>query len=382
MADLLDVGNGVKLVDFTKGGATAVDPLERAQKAMSLVDLANRIEQAPLDNKIKQIDAALKGNQLLMTDIANETQRVELTTKKNAETRSNTQFWTNQVQELPKIFALNPELGKNLAAKLGIAATENKDGTVTMFAPGANGATKPFTLDPRNVADPEKRRGMEKELRGEWEQSTKSFRVQDNFYKNIQSLAPLKTAQSDLGIIFSYMKLLDPMSSVRDGERASAENAPGVPDKIRTQYNALMQQMEGNPNQPLFSDKARQGFIDAAGKIHGDVFAQTKQSAEFLLGVAERSYLDGQNIINPVGGISYGSLRGKKEQTPQSPMPGQGGQRSAPTGGTGAAPPVSSAPQGAGEAPPTAATPPPEKKKFNLQETTSTFLQNLQKKGP
>lgn len=43
--------------------------------------------------------------------------------------------------------------------------------------------------------------------------------------------------QAQMGLIFAYMKLLDPGSTVREGEYATAQNAAGVPDKVRNEYN-------------------------------------------------------------------------------------------------------------------------------------------------
>lgn len=52
--------------------------------------------------------------------------------------------------------------------------------------------------------------------------------------------AQANNAAGDLAMIFSYMKMLDPTSVVREGEQASAQNAAGVPDRIRNLYNNLL----------------------------------------------------------------------------------------------------------------------------------------------
>lgn len=48
------------------------------------------------------------------------------------------------------------------------------------------------------------------------------------------------SAAGDLALIFNYMKMLDPGSTVREGEFANAQNAAGIPDRIKNQYNKLM----------------------------------------------------------------------------------------------------------------------------------------------
>lgn len=48
-----------------------------------------------------------------------------------------------------------------------------------------------------------------------------------------------RSASDDLSLIFSYMKILDPTSTVRETEFANAENAAGVDDRIRNMYNKV-----------------------------------------------------------------------------------------------------------------------------------------------
>jgi hypothetical protein len=45
---------------------------------------------------------------------------------------------------------------------------------------------------------------------------------------------------AQIAMIFSFMKVLDPTSVVREGEQAMAANARGVPEEIRNTYNQLM----------------------------------------------------------------------------------------------------------------------------------------------
>jgi hypothetical protein len=56
-------------------------------------------------------------------------------------------------------------------------------------------------------------------------------------------------AAGDLAMIFGYMKVLDPGSVVREGEFANAQNAAGVPDRIRNTYNRALQGTRLNPDQ-------------------------------------------------------------------------------------------------------------------------------------
>lgn len=78
----------------------------------------------------------------------------------------------------------------------------------------------------------------------------KEFRGVTNSTRQIIGLAKGEgTAMGDLGLIFSYMKTLDPGSVVREGEQASAQNAAGVPERIRNYYNQLIAGERLSPEQ-------------------------------------------------------------------------------------------------------------------------------------
>lgn len=68
-------------------------------------------------------------------------------------------------------------------------------------------------------------------------------------------------AAGDLALIFNYMKMLDPGSAVREGEFANAQNAAGIPDQIRNQWNKLVSGERLNPGQ-------RASFKTQAEKIY------------------------------------------------------------------------------------------------------------------
>ena len=56
-------------------------------------------------------------------------------------------------------------------------------------------------------------------------------------------------AAGDLSLVFSFMKMLDPGSVVREGEQALARNAAGVPQRIRTTYNNILAGESLSPQQ-------------------------------------------------------------------------------------------------------------------------------------
>lgn len=76
-------------------------------------------------------------------------------------------------------------------------------------------------------------------------------------YGRIRAAAENPSAAGDLSLIFGYMKMLDPGSTVREGEFANAQNAAGVPDQVKNAYNRAMSGERLNPEQ-------RADFLDQA----------------------------------------------------------------------------------------------------------------------
>lgn len=80
----------------------------------------------------------------------------------------------------------------------------------------------------------------ESTLRNEYSTRTKETGFNDvkTAYQKIKNIEP--TAAGDLSLVFAYMKMLDPGSTVREGEYASAENARGIPATIQNYYNKVL----------------------------------------------------------------------------------------------------------------------------------------------
>lgn len=80
------------------------------------------------------------------------------------------------------------------------------------------------------------------------QQSAEYFETARGF-RNLATMAQrIQTARktggdspaSHIGLVFNFMKMQDPRSSVREGEQASVQNAGGVTGRIRNLYNELL----------------------------------------------------------------------------------------------------------------------------------------------
>jgi len=94
----------------------------------------------------------------------------------------------------------------------------------------------------------------------DYARDSKPYVTMRDAYQRLKSASATPDAAGDLSMIFAYMKLLDPNSVVREQEFANAQNAAGVPDRIRNAYNNAMKGTRLTPEQ-------RQQFVAQAEGI-------------------------------------------------------------------------------------------------------------------
>lgn len=121
------------------------------------------------------------------------------------------------------------------------------------------------------IVDPEKRFEYERKLSDEYTKKTQNFDGVQEAYRRIK--AAEDTAAGDLSLIFSYMKMLDPGSTVREGEFANAQNAGGVGDRVINLYNNLLTGERLNPEQRKSFKSQSNSLFDAAKKKEESVRA-------------------------------------------------------------------------------------------------------------
>lgn len=95
--------------------------------------------------------------------------------------------------------------------------------------------------DPKEVAE------QEDKLRKELEQRSAVFNDTRDSFSRIQASGD--NAAGDIALIFNFMKMLDPGSVVRESEFATAQNAAGVPERVRNAFNRALEGTRLTPNQ-------------------------------------------------------------------------------------------------------------------------------------
>lgn len=128
----------------------------------------------------------------------------------------------------------------------------------------------------------------ENSLRDDYVSQSKSFVEVRNAYDRILSIGD--TGAGDVALIFSFMKTLDPGSTVREGEFATAQQTAGIPERVVTIYNQALRGERLSPGQRQEFKKQAENLYKAAKKGHD-------QMSKAFRGVAERQGLDTRNVI-------------------------------------------------------------------------------------
>lgn len=121
------------------------------------------------------------------------------------------------------------------------------------------------------------------------------------------------SAAGDLALIFNYMKILDPGSVVREAEFATAQNAAGVPERIRAMYNNVI-------NGERLSESTRSDFVDRAKRLYKGQAGQFENKVlKRYRDLAGRYNIPAENIIQ-----DYRIDLSQYEQPSQAPSPQAG----------------------------------------------------------
>ncbi len=155
--------------------------------------------------------------------------------------------------------------------------TTNIDGTEIVRVPSEAAALK-------NKMD------AEGSLRDDYVKSSQPFVVQRDAYNRVKAASKGDaSAAGDMSLIFGYMKMLDPTSTVREGEYATAQSAAGVPERILTLYNKAKDGEILGPDQ-------RKDFINQADKLYKSSEGQQKKNVTIHKKLAKQYKVDPDNV--------------------------------------------------------------------------------------
>ena len=104
---------------------------------------------------------------------------------------------------------------------------------------------------------------------------------------------------ADVSMIFNYMKMLDPGSTVREGEYATAKNTAGIDQGMRNTFNAAL-------GSGFLSDSQRADFRRTAWKLINAEASNVQKINENFTSIGEKFGISTDNILEDLS--EYGSL--------------------------------------------------------------------------
>lgn len=247
------------------------------------------LAQVPRD-KIKAVVAPLMND---VTDIA-------------AKTGKNPQIYTDQINA---VIQTTP-IGVDKAIQAGVDAAKQKVGEVNgLIRAGVSKADAELTAGIKTAGgnlDPNQIVSAESTLRNQYLNQAQSFTIIRDAYQKVKSSAATPTPAGDISLIFAYMKMLDPGSTVREGEAATVQQATGVPGQIINLYNQMV--TGGRLN-----DAQRKDFADLSAKLYSSTQQQQQFLSDQFRGIAKRSGLNPENVVvdlSSAPGTSTGAAAG------------------------------------------------------------------------
>lgn len=105
--------------------------------------------------------------------------------------------------------------------------------------------------------------------------------------------ANLKNGAGDLGLIFSYMKMLDPGSVVREGEQEQARKTSGISDQLW----ATLQRVQSGE---VLTPAQRRQFVEAAHRRHGTLAKEQARINDLYTRRAKAYNVDPIMVISDV----------------------------------------------------------------------------------
>jgi hypothetical protein len=138
----------------------------------------------------------------------------------------------------------------------------------------------------------------------------KSFSDQSTAYGRVMASVNDPSPAGDLALIFNFMKVLDPGSTVREGEFATAANSGGVDDRVRALYNNVTEGTRLAPTQ-------RDDFANRATQLYSNAEQQYKGIADQYSAFASQSGYDPATMMPDF------TYSGDRYQTPMSLTPPQ-----------------------------------------------------------
>lgn len=130
----------------------------------------------------------------------------------------------------------------------------------------------------------------EEGLRKEFNTLLKDFFLVADANARVKAAGIEPTAAGDLALIFNFMKMLDPGSTVREGEFANAQNSASVPQRVRGLYNSIV-------NGQRLSEVQRNDFLSRSVQLFDAALTEATKTATAFERIATDAGVNVDNVV-------------------------------------------------------------------------------------
>jgi hypothetical protein len=185
------------------------------------------------------------------------------------------------------LYRTNPVTGE--ATPIGGSATGKNTQTVTAdgraYERQPDGTWKEITPSGAPGAPTKEQAAGEAGLRKEFEEKIKDYRTVKTAMDRIESAKDDPTGGGDMAVMYSWLKILDPDTGIREGEYATVQNSGSLDQKWTGIWNEVVSGKK-------LDDNVRADIINRARGLTASRSAQAEKDAKFYQGQATRYRYD------------------------------------------------------------------------------------------
>lgn len=222
-----------------------------------------------------------------LEDVVQQKIAAEIAAKKGERDASRVQFpGTSDVPageyDPAALTAMGAGATRALTASEGAADRENARAVARIRESGAQGTFNPKTFQ------------QETRLRSDFNKETEPFRTLDDMVSRVKAGADDTSGQNDVALLYSFMKLLDPGSVVRESEYATAARVGSLLTKAQQWLG------EAATGQKLTPEN-RKEIVRVTEELYNSVQPRRKKIREKYVGAAKRYGLDPSMVMDDMG---------------------------------------------------------------------------------
>lgn len=136
--------------------------------------------------------------------------------------------------------------------------------------------------------------GLSSDLRKEWQNhpTTKATDQLSTAYSKIKKSAEQKSAAGDMGLLYAFMKMQDPGSTVRESEFSAGQNSGSLDQKLQGVYKRLATGERLTPEQ-------RNDFIKNSSNMYNAQIEQQERLNSQYTGLSKRQGANPKDVVIP-----------------------------------------------------------------------------------